>query len=331
MNSVTPLTASGERRITSSEIPVRAHGTKPEHPTQGAVRVVGRDDQGTRVAPVPEPGQRHGVAALVTVAPLVRLADQIGEVLGVDVLGPRDLDRVALPPRPRDGVPHRTELGGGEGEGPGVDDRLVPEGAHGEAVLGVQPGTVLPGTHHGRRPAIAPGGGDELVDRLLPLLGVADRVSGGERHIGDHPEGDRGLAVRGEDGVPVIARGEVGQGVVVRVVSSRRRTASSESRSVSALRLAPRRNTTIASSRPTAEIRPATTRTQCGALPSARNGATSGVVPAATETAQLNRSRSVSRESGTISSSRKVTTTTAPCRPGTPGRPATRPRHAAGR
>ena len=119
ISSVTPLSASGLRRITSREKPSVPHGTKDSSPRDVAGRAglvpPGReqrlDHQALGVGGVAEPPERHREAALALgVAPGVRPLDQRRQLRARQVAVAPDPHGVAQPLEALDRLADRTHV-----------------------------------------------------------------------------------------------------------------------------------------------------------------------------------------------------------------------------
>ena len=230
MNSVTPLSASGCRRITSRENPSVPHGTKDKTPATSAIGPIagrlGREQrlhhQAVGIGRVAEPAERHREAALgLGVAPGVDLADQLHQFGVGDVGVQPDPGPVAHLLQPLDGLPDRPHVPAVQMELPGLEDRLVAQPDDPQPGSRVRGRARLARPDHRRRPAV---GVEQVLpglDRRRPVIRRPDRVAAGQADAQIHPIGDRRAAVGGEDHRLVAPGGEVGQRVLRRLGDQR--------------------------------------------------------------------------------------------------------------
>ncbi len=226
ISSVTPLSACGLRRMTSSENPSDPHGTKdkmpatlPAGPSSAWSR---REDrlhhQAVAVGRVTEAPQGHREAAFgLGVPPSVGLADQERQLFGWDVAVPAYPRVVAQLLQPGDRLAHRAQVVAVEVEVPGRQYRLVAEPDDAQPGLGVGGRARLAGADHRWRPAVRVDLAEPGLDGSRPVVRRPDRIAAGQTDAEIDPIADRGAAGLGEDDRLVPAGVEVRERILGRL------------------------------------------------------------------------------------------------------------------
>ena len=129
-----------------------------------------------------------------------------------------DLHGEPRSPGPRDGLSHRGERGGVEGEAVGVEHRFVAERNHREAEPGEVPRALRARGGHARHPTEFASRGQPVGHGRGPGRSLSDGIAGGERHRADDAVGDHGPTVVGEGIRAIAARGEVAERIGLPVV-----------------------------------------------------------------------------------------------------------------
>jgi hypothetical protein len=130
---------------------------------------------------------------------------ELGELGVAELAGKAQLDLIAEPFEPVDGLADFADRPSPEREGAGVDDRLVGE------VEGVQAGTAVEGQHRFARSegadpqAVAGGEAARLPEQVGDRGGVADGVAGDQEHVALDPVCEEGLPVGAEQVLGVLA------------------------------------------------------------------------------------------------------------------------------
>src|SRR5205085_958364 len=142
-------------------------------------------------------------------SPLRRHTGDLAAQVGVDIVDGKRSHRVAGFPQPRDRLPHLADRPSVERELRGPDDRLVAE-VHGvEAETAIERNELRTRTERRDPPPCRACDPPELVEQILDLVGLADRVAADERAAVDDAVREERPSGRREQEPLVAAQREV--------------------------------------------------------------------------------------------------------------------------